>query len=215
MPEICHPRRDPFGRRVTIINPDQPTPPGSWTDPTAQAIFIPDGEAPRSLNGVDMRSWKWSADAAASGFDDRQDDPPFVRPPHLRVSAGVVIVEPDDRIWLFHPCNEYGGYLWTFPKGRVERGDSLRGTATKEAWEESGLHVEPCRFLVDCARSTTYARYYLARRVGGTPVDMGWESQAVMLAPRCDVRRLATSSYDKPIVDAIENLNGSGAELWR
>jgi 8-oxo-dGTP pyrophosphatase MutT (NUDIX family) len=31
---------------------------------------------------------------------------------------------------------------WTFPKGIVERGDTLPGTALKEAWEEAGLRGE-------------------------------------------------------------------------
>lgn len=217
MSEEFHPRRDPFGRRVRIDRPSQPSPKGSWTDPQATAVFIPDGEAPDALHGVPMRPWKWLDHQARQAFtlEDRSDDPPFDRPASLRGSAGVVCVEPDDRVWLVHPSNAFGGYVWTFPKGRQEQRDSLRGTAVKEAWEESGLHVEPCRFLVDCRRSTTYSRYYLARRLGGTPVAMCWESQAVCLVPRTEIRKLVTSRYDQVIVDAIESLSGAGSDLWR
>ena len=216
MPESSQPQPDPFGRRISIDRPDEPTPPECWTDPTAAAIFVPGGAAPESLNGVAVKSWQWQACEDEAAFRDRADDPAFARPRDLRASAGVVIVEPDDRIWLIWPSHESGTNRWSFPKGKVEAGDSLRGTAIKEAWEESGLHVEPRRFLVDCARSRsrTYVRYYLARRLGGSPVDMGSESQAVMLSPRREVRRLVTSPYDQPILEAIDSLAGSNAELW-
>ena len=124
------------------------------------------------------------------------------------VAAGATMTS------AFHVCNEYGRHLWTFPKGRREPSDSLRGTAIKEAWD-LGLHVEPCRFLIHGACSMTYSGYHLVRSVGGTPVDMRWESQVVILAARREIRKLVKSPYGKPIVDAIESLSGSGAELWR
>jgi hypothetical protein len=40
------------------------------------------------------------------------------------------------------------------------------------------------------------------------------ESKALMLAPRRDLRKLVTSTYDQAIVEAIERLTGRGAELW-
>jgi ADP-ribose pyrophosphatase YjhB (NUDIX family) len=113
-----------------------------------------------------------------------------------------------------HACNEYGGYLWTLPKSRVEPGDSLRGTAIKEVWEV-GLHVEHCRVLLHGACSTTYSSYHLVRRVGGTQLDTRWESQVVIFAARRVIRELVKSPYGKPIVDAIESLSGSGTELLR
>ncbi len=214
MPELSQPQPDPFGRRISIDRPDEPTPPECWTDPTAAAIFVPGGAAPESLNGVAVMSWQWQECDDETAFRDRADDPAFARPRDLRASAGVVVVEPDDRIWLIWPSHESGTNRWSFPKGKVEAGDSLRGTAIKEAWEESGLHVEPRRCLIDSRRSSTYARYFLAKRVGGTPVEMGCESLAVVLAPRREIRRLVTDLYDQPIVEAIELLDGSGKDLW-
>jgi 8-oxo-dGTP pyrophosphatase MutT (NUDIX family) len=216
MPELSQPQPDPFGRRISIDRPDEPTPPECWTDPTAAAIFVPYGAAPESLNGVAVMSWQWQECDDETAFRDRADDPAFARPRDLRASAGVVVVEPDDRIWLIWPSHESGTNRWSFPKGKVEDGDSLRATAVREAWEESGLHVAPGRFLIDIRRSSsgTYARYFLARRVGGSPLDMGSESEAVMLSPRRDLRKLVTSTYDQPIVEAIERLTGRGAELW-
>jgi hypothetical protein len=66
-----------------------------------------------------------------------------------------------------------------------------------------GLLVEVRRFLVDVPRTTSVTRYFLARRLGGTPAAMGWEAQAVWLVPLDELRRVATSPYDAPILAAL------------
>ncbi|WP_238554606.1 NUDIX domain-containing protein [Paraburkholderia hospita] len=71
------------------------------------------------------------------------------------------------------PSNGYAGYTATFPKGRVDKGLPRQANAIRAAYEESGLKVEITGFLTDAFRSLTYTRYYLARRVDGTPADMG------------------------------------------
>jgi hypothetical protein len=50
---------------------------------------------------------------------------------------------------------------------------SSRANAIKECFEESGLQVELTGFLCDSVRSTSVTRYYTARRLGGSPADMG------------------------------------------
>ncbi len=73
----------------------------------------------------------------------------------------------------------------------------------KEVFEEAGLHVEPYAHLVDVPRSTSRTRYYLARRKGGTPAAMGWESQAVHLAPLPRLKELLHHPNDAPILEAL------------
>jgi len=53
-----------------------------------------------------------------------------------------------------------------------------QANAIRETYEEAGLKVEITGFLADSSRSLTYTRYYMARRVDGTPADMGWERLA-------------------------------------
>jgi ADP-ribose pyrophosphatase YjhB (NUDIX family) len=120
------------------------------------------------------------------------------------ISAGAVIIEADGRIWLFEPTNHYRGYKYTFPKGRVEDGFSLRAAAAKEVFEETGLLVRIGRFLIDVKRTHTRTRYYLAERIAGTPSDMGWEAQAVLLVPRALVREFALSPPDQLVANASE-----------
>lgn len=60
-------------------------------------------------------------------------------------------------------------------------------------------------FLVDTKRSTTYTRYYMAERVSGNPADMGWESQAVLLAPVPALFGLLTNANDLPVLRALQD----------
>ena len=101
-------------------------------------------------------------------------------------AAGTVIVEPrgDGRVWAVKPTNKFQGLDFTFPKGQMNGKPDPRETAIKEAREESGLEVKLVSFLIDVQGITGHTtRYYLGERVGGTPANVEWESQAVCLVP--------------------------------
>ena len=129
---------------------------------------------PAVLNGLPVAPWHqapedtatWEALASAM----QVDEPPFVAPKGLKKAVGVVVRESDGRVWVVAPSNAFGGYQATFPKGGME-GKSTKATALIEAFEESGLQVRLSMFLVDVQRSTSYTRYFLGGRVGGTPAD--------------------------------------------
>lgn len=205
MPSAIHPKQDENGKPVSIALPHSPTPPGSWIDPLQAATVVPGGSMPASLNGIAFQPWNgapvdnagWSA---VEGQEAPFDEPAFEAMSGKRVAAGVVIEEPDGRVWVVHPSNAFGGYPATFPKGTRDPGMSLRATAIREAWEESGLRVALGGFLCDLVRSRSKTRYYSARRVGGCPADMGWESQAVSLVPRARLPEVLVNPNDAPLV---------------
>jgi ADP-ribose pyrophosphatase YjhB (NUDIX family) len=98
-------------------------------------------------------------------------------------ASGVIIREPDGRVWIVAPANQFGGYEHTFPKGKAEPGLSLQANALKEAFEETGLRVKITGLVGDFQGDTSITRYYLAERTGGHPKDAHWESEAVKLVP--------------------------------
>jgi 8-oxo-dGTP pyrophosphatase MutT (NUDIX family) len=112
-------------------------------------------------------------------------------------------MEEDGRVWLVSPTNGFGGYAATFPKGRVDPGASLQHTAVREVFEEAGLLVRLEAHLIDVPRTQTYTRYYLARRIGGCPSAMGWETQAVHLVPAARLAEVATHANDAPVIRAL------------
>lgn len=200
-----HPRRDDDGQRVLIERPSAPTPLEAWATPSASACVVPGGPMPAALNGVAFLSWRgvqtdaeWEALAAIHQIEE----PALGTLDSYKNAAGVVLREPDGRIWLVAPSNAYGGYLATFPKGTMG-GKSAQATALAEAFEESGLRVRLVRHLVDIKRSQSYTRYYVAERIGGSPSDMGWESQAVMLVPPAELMKFLNSPYDRAVLEKL------------
>ena len=204
-----HPKQDEYGKPFRIEAPSSASHPDSWHDPLQTATVTPGGAMPASLNGIAFTPWSgapidhagWRA---LAGQDAPFAEPAFEAVPGKLVAAGVVIEEPDGRVWVVHPSNAYGGYPATFPKGRRDADMPLPATAIREAWEESGLQVVLTGFLCDLVRSRSKTRYYLGRRVGGCPADMGWESQAVSLAPRARLSELLVNPNDAPLVALLQ-----------
>jgi hypothetical protein len=193
------------GTPVPLRHPSEPTPLPTWLDAAAVATVVPDGALPDALNGLpftpavalpaDVAGWEALA-AAGPVFDE----PPYPAVATLKAAAGVAIEESDGRVWLVAPSNAFGGYASTLPKGRVDPGLSLRATAVKEALEEAGLLVQLQGFLLDCRRTNTLTRYYRARRLGGHPGAMCWETQAVHLVPRARLGDFLTHPNDAALL---------------
>jgi len=210
-----HPCLDDDGRPVVLHRPSTASPLGHWDDPRKTATVLPRGALPPAVNGIAFADWAeapastdgWSACVAGAGVEE----PPFVLPPGMAAAAGAVILEDDGRVWLVAPSNGFGGYSATFPKGRVDPGTSLHCASVREAFEESGLRVRAEAFLLDVRRTLTYTRYYIARRIGGTPAAMGWESQAVHLLPAAQLRQVAVHPNDAPVIAALERWQARGA----
>ena len=183
-----HPRPDDKGNPVRIVNPNQPTPLSAFDDPGEVAVVVPDGETPKALNGIGFSSWKdtptstaeWLSVTGQANFNE----PAMIGKPGKKLSAGVVTLEPDGRIWAVAPTNAFGGYEVTFPKGTIDHGMTPQATAIKETFEESGLQIQITGWIGDFERTTSVTRYYFAKRIGGDPTKMDWKSQAVMLVPK-------------------------------
>lgn len=205
-----HPQKNDEGQSILLKSPTKATEASTWTSPTEMATFTPGGPVPGELNGIPFASWT----AAPSTNDDWAkvdgqhhglfDEPIFKPKSGKRIAAGVVIEETDGRVWVIHPSNAFGGYEATFPKGTVGNELPLQATAIREAYEESGLQVAITGFFADSERSQSKTRYYFARRVGGTPSDMGWESQGASLVPLDLLGGILTHKNDGPLVQALQ-----------
>jgi ADP-ribose pyrophosphatase YjhB (NUDIX family) len=205
---VHHPEVDHKGQPVVIKKPTEPSAPSTWHNSDAVATFVPGGDVPAAINGVPIRRWKdhpttdegWEY---SDGINDDLVEPPIHPKPGKSIGAGVVIEEPDGRVWLCAPTNQFGGYHATIPKGTAEEGMSLQATALKETFEEAGLKIRITGFVGDFERSTSVARVYRAVRVGGDPTACGWESQGMHLAPKGHLYDLMNGWADHPIAEAI------------
>lgn len=113
MANVYHPRPDDSGKPVQLKNPNKPTLLETWSQADSAASTVPDGAISAQINGIPFAAW---SDAPQSheawntvvGQTDIAE-PPFNCPNGKDEAAGVVICEPDGRIWLVSPSNGYGG----------------------------------------------------------------------------------------------------------
>lgn len=179
----------------------------NWLDARAEATFAVTEKdtLPAGLYGISFSPLEdppetvsdWEAIDGLFGVDE----PSYPTQYGLRLTSGCVVFEPDDRIWVVHPSNGFQGVKVTFPKGRWDdESISLLTNAVKETYEESGLWVKPVDYLCDVVRTRTVTRYYMAERITGTPVNMGWESQAVSLVPLSRLERVLNRPNDRKVL---------------
>jgi ADP-ribose pyrophosphatase YjhB (NUDIX family) len=213
-----HPCLDDNGKTVTIHSPSRSSALEAFADSEQIAVVVPEGETPADVNGIPLSAWstapaslrEWAKVAGQADIDE----PPMIPKPGKKLSAGVVAVEPDGRFWLVAPTNAFGGYPATFPKGALDAGLSPQATAIKEAFEESGLQVEITGWIGDFERTTSVTRYYFARRIGGNPAAMGWESQCVMLVPKGKLSRVLNHPMDHELLAEIcEKTSGISLQI--
>ncbi len=135
-----------------------------------------------------------------------------------RLSAGVVMVEPDGRIWILAPRGEWAGYQNTHIKGGVDAGETPAMAAVREMREEAGFSVELDSYLGDYMNTdrTQVTRMYIGHRVGGGPL---WakvkETEQIRLVAADEAKVMLTRRHlpdarDQAILaDAVDALNGS------
>ncbi len=210
-PEVFHPRTDDKGKPVKINEPTPPAAMSAFADSTKMAIMLPNGQLPAALNGIAFEPWQ-SAPKTLAGWEHVEgqtkiDESPLKSKNGKKLAAGAVTIESDGRFWLVAPTNAFGGYKATFPKGTLEPGMTPQATAIKEAFEEAGLQVEITGLIGDFERSQSITRYYIARRLGGLPTQMDWESPAVMLVPRPQLLKVLNHANDHAVIQALDKLN--------
>lgn len=135
----------------------------------------------------------------------------FIEPPmkHLenrKPAAGVLILEPDLRIWVIHQTELYSSARLGFPVGRQETGLSLQAVATRESWEQTGLQIRITAWLGDFDQIVTRTRLYLAERIGGSPAACSWSNQTLSLMPLAVLQQLPNQMLASPVSEGLESL---------
>lgn len=196
--EKLHPRGPggKFQAKPGGAEPTQPKVPKS----NKTESFTQGGPLPPELNGVKFTHF----DAMAVKDWGQFGKPDLVEPPMQTLvgkhnSAGLLIQEPDGRIWIMHPKGGYGGTNATFPKGTIDPGETPQQAAIREAFEESGIVAQITGFAGDYEGTTSNNRYYFAKRVAGSPTDFGHETSKVTLVPPDELGKYLNQDRDKKI----------------
>ena len=103
----------------------------------------------------------------------------------LPLAYGGVLIDSARRVLLREPTGHYGQYVWTFPKGGPQPGETPEQTALREVLEETGYEAEVvCALAGEFVGETSVTRFYLMqptqviRSLGWETVEVRWVSQS-------------------------------------
>lgn len=100
----------------------------------------------------------------------------------MKRAYGGVVISPTGRVLLREPAGHYKGDVWTFAKGRPERGEAPEHTAIREVLEETGLRAEiVAKIPGSFETSRTLSEYFLMTPVEDTK-RFDAETQAICWA---------------------------------
>ncbi|MEU4213608.1 NUDIX hydrolase [Streptomyces sp. NPDC026206] len=120
-------------------------------------------------------------------------------------AAGCVLWRRRERIELalvHRP--KYGD--WSWPKGKLKRGEDARAGAVREVLEETGMHcvlgppLPSARYVA--AGRLKEVRYWAAEALGGS-FEPGREVDRLLWLPPAEARERLTHDRDRPLVDAL------------
>lgn len=105
-----------------------------------------------------------------SGALDKSADDKWKKPEKWFSAGGVVVASKDDysKIYIRKPSNNFGP--WSFPKGRIDKGESPPKTALREVEEEIGVKAAlvPGGYLGTGDGGYSITHYYLMYAVTDT-----------------------------------------------
>jgi len=110
-------------------------------------------------------------------------------------SYGGVLIDAQGRVLLREPTNHFGGYVWTFPKGRPNKREPPVDAALREVREETGYRAQIVGRVPQCFQGTTGDNIYYVMRPLGNPGDFdAKETQSICWATPEEARALIAKS---------------------
>lgn len=97
----------------------------------------------------------------------------------MKKAYGGVLVNGQGQVLLRRVANDFGGYRWTWPKGRPDPGEAPEQAALRETLEETGYQAEIiCQLPGSFGGEVTSTTMFLMRPVG-EPGPFSWETSEV------------------------------------
>jgi len=64
------------------------------------------------------------------------------KPSQYRPCVGVAVFHTDGRVWLGKRFGQDGPYAWQMPQGGIDDGETPEQAASRELFEETGIHAD-------------------------------------------------------------------------
>lgn len=131
------------------------------------------------------------------------------------VSAGIVLVDEQGRLTIREPTNHFGGYNWTYAKGRLDPGETPQQAAHREVFEETGLHARIVGLVGDFQGATGVTRLYVGVRTGGVET-LSKETQTIKTVAPFAALELFNVQRDRDALVRLVELVASAVHWkWR
>ena len=133
----------------------------------------------------------------------------------MNKAYGGVLVNDLGHVLLRRVTNNFGGYVWSWPKGRPDPGESPEATALREVHEETGHQTEiicqlPGTFVGGLTQNTMYLM-----RPWGEPGPFCWETSEVRWVDPEDAPALIALTTHKTGRDRDLAILGAAIEAMR
>ncbi len=127
---------------------------------------------------------------------------------HVRAAGGLVCRGTADGLTEILVVHRPAYDDWSFPKGKLERGESDEDAATREVEEETGLRCRldrelPTTHYVDGRGRAKTVRYWLMTPVGGQ-LAADNEIDEARFVPVAEALSILTYERDRELLAALE-----------
>jgi len=103
---------------------------------------------------------------------------------------GGVLINDQGEVLLREPAGHFGGYVWTFAKGRPEPGETPEETALREVLEETGQEARIVGLIPEVFPGTTSSTVFFLIVSVGDPRPFSEETASVRWVDEAEARRL-------------------------
>ncbi|OYX48787.1 MAG: NUDIX hydrolase [Alphaproteobacteria bacterium 32-64-14] len=103
---------------------------------------------------------------------------------------GGVLINARGEVQLREPANHFGGYVWTFAKGRPDSGETPEQAALREVQEETGQASQIVALIPGVFAGTTTSTVFFLMEPVGEPGPFSDETVAVRWVDYEAARRL-------------------------
>lgn len=106
----------------------------------------------------------------------------------MKKSAGVIIILKNEKILICHPSNAKWVSSYSFPKGGIDEGETIKQAALRELFEETSVNItedmvsdEPLvlDYMNYKKKDTVYKRIYLYTLYINDISEIGLESEVI------------------------------------
>ena len=128
---------------------------------------------------------------------------------------GGVLINDRGEVQLREPTNHFGGYVWTFAKGRPDPGETPEQAALREVQEETGQTARIIALIPGVFAGTTTSTVFFLMEPVGDPGPFSDETDAVRWVNREAARQLMAMTTTPTGLERDLRVLDAAFAVWR